>query len=206
MSHYILYVSPGRSNQESLSWQQDLTSRGIVLLRAGNLREAVCCCRAYHLMIVFLELDRRGESARESVETLMNASANGNHPPVIGVSYGPLPEEEVQSLAMAGMVDIVLENDPDPFILWHLETLTALADLRHFEQARMDASELANQTRMHLHELSQPLSAVQGRLQLLAARCPSGDPNEKTYQDLVRLIFEVTHQVMEIQQLHRQFS
>lgn len=206
MSHYVLYVSLGRSDQESLSWQQDLTSRGIVLLRAGNLREAVCCCRAYHLMMIFLELDEMGESSvHESVETLVNAST-GHRPPVVGVTRGSLPEEEVRALATAGMVDIMLQGDPDHFILWRLEILTALDDLRRFEQARMDVSELANKTRLHLHELSQPLSAVQGRLQLLAARCPTGDPNEKTYQDLVRLIFEVTHQVMEIQQLHRQFS
>jgi hypothetical protein len=40
----------------------------------------------------------------------------------------------------------------------------------------------------------------------MAAKCPPDDPNAQMFQDLVRLAFDVTHQLMEIQQLHRQYS
>jgi signal transduction histidine kinase len=206
MNQYLLYVSPDKGKDEILSWQNELNSRGIVLLRAASLREAVCCCRAYHLMMILLELDGAGDSALETVRSLVNASANDRHPPLVGIAQGLLPDDEVKALAEAGMVDIISRGVPDHFIFWHLEILAALENLSGFAQARMDVVELASQTRMLLHELSQPLSAVQGRLQLLAARCPKGDPNEQTYQDLVRQILSVTQQVIAMQQLHRQFS
>jgi len=205
MSHYLLYVSP-EQRREELPWPVDLLSWGIVLLHARNVREAVHYCRAYKLIMVLLELPAAGQPAEEAVAAIA-AAAGADHPfPILGVAQAPFSDEERRRLALAGMVDMILRGDPEQFIRWRLETLTALSELRRFEQAHASVADLASRTRSQLHDLSQPLSAVQGRLQLLAARCPSSDPNSQTFQDLVRLIFDVTHQVMEIQQIHRQFS
>jgi hypothetical protein len=205
MTHYILYVSPS-SARETASWQADLPSRGVVSLRAATVGEALQYCRAYDLLAVFLELGALDHAARQDVCAIASSFPDKPRPPLLGVCTDHPSDAERLELAMAGLDDLILKADPDRFILWRLETLVTLSNLRRFEKARIDVAELAGRTRAHLHELSQPLSAVQGRLQLLAARCPADDPNAQTFQELVRLIFEVTQQVMQIQQVHRQFS
>jgi hypothetical protein len=62
---------------------------------------------------------------------------------------------------------------------------------------------LARATRPLLHNLCQPLSALQGRLQLLHAKCPADDPLKPTYESLVGLALEVSKILRQIQDLHR---
>jgi hypothetical protein len=47
---------------------------------------------------------------------------------------------------------------------------------------------------------------VQGRLQLIAVKTPAEDPNRKYFDEMVRLVFEITNHVMKIQQIQRDAS
>jgi len=206
MNHYLLHVSL-QGKPEPLPWQERLAERKVIVLRAASLREAVQYCRVYKLLLVVLECDGCGAALHEAVATLAaTAPEGGQPPPVLGLSAGPLSEGQRDELAAAGLVGLLAKDDPERFIRWRLDLLAALSDLRHFEQARVNVTTLAADTRTHLHDLSQPLSAVLGRLQLMAAKCPPDDPNAAMLRELVRLTFEVTQQVMAIHQLHRQFS
>lgn len=204
MSYYLLYISP-KERLEGLPWPIDLSARGISLLHARNVREATYYCRAYSLIMMLMEIGAVDEALRADLETLVGGLPEGRQAPLVGVFDGVPTEEERATLAGAGLDDLILKSEPERFISGRLELMTLLSGLRKFEQARMDVAQLASTTRRHLHDLSQPLSAVQGRLQLLSARCAEDDPNSQTFKDLVRLIFDVTRQVMEIQQVHRQF-
>jgi len=206
MNHYLLHVSL-QGKPEPQPWQERLTERKVIVLRAASLREAVQYCRVYNLLMVLLEFEACSAAVQEAAATLAATAPDGGQPsPVLGLSGAALSEGQRNALAAAGLVDLLARDDPEPFMRWRIELLATLSELRHFEQSRMNVSTLATDTRAHLHDLSQPLSAVQGRLQLMAAQCPPDDPNAAMFQELVRLIFEVSRQVMAIHQLHRQFS
>ena len=176
MNHYLLHVSL-EGKPEIPPWQERLAERKLIVLRAASLREAVQYCRVYPLLMVLLECDGGGAAIQEAAATLAATAPDGRQPsPVLGLCATPLSEGQRDALAAAGLVGLLAKDDPEQFICWRLELLATLSDLRHFEQSRMDVSTLATDTRTHLHDLSQPLSAVQGRLQLLAAKHPSDDP------------------------------
>jgi signal transduction histidine kinase len=109
-------------------------------------------------------------------------------------------------LAEAGIDGLLGANDPTRFLLYQLDLLRRLAELKRFEGSQSGVQDLAKRTRETLHDLSQPLSAVQGRLQLMAAKCSNDDPNQQYYADLVRQVFEITNHVVKIQQIQRDAS
>lgn len=205
MNQYLLHVSPSLERKLP-PWHSDLFKRSIVVLSVRSFAEALQYCKVYSVMMIMLEIeDLDGELAQLSA-ALAEVDPQVARPPLVGIMAARPGAEDLTRLAEVGIVDLVTAEDPEPFILWRLELLHQLHELERFEKSRMDVGELARRTRIILHDMSQPLSAVQGRLQLIAAKCPAGDPNHQTYHDLVRLAFDVTHQLMEIQQLHRQFS
>lgn len=205
MTHYVLHIAACPERRQSTPWPADAAPRGVSVLRAASLREGTCCARAYRLMLVLLDLEEAGEETLATIRELADASCDGRPAPVIGLALKEFSPDEQEALAEAGLADCLPLSAPPRFIQWRLETLVMLEGLRQFEQMRTDVTSLAGRTRTHLHDLSQPLSAIQGRLQLMAARCPADDPHAQTFQELVRLAFSITHQVMELQQLHRQF-
>jgi hypothetical protein len=205
MTHHILQVATGDSPNQ-LPWRDELHPRGIVLLQAANMKQAVHFCQAYSLMAILLEIDRADERTLEEIRSLPGLLSGKSPPPIIGLNKEPLSDEDRERLAQAGLSDLVAVNDSPSFLLWRLKLLAALDDLRRFEQSRIDVTQLAHETRDQLHNLSQPLSALQGRLQLLMAKCAKDDPHAETFKMLVELIFAVSGAVIEIQQLHRQYS
>lgn len=205
MAHYILHAALGEK-PAPLLWQNDLASSGIVVLRAGNLETAIKILNNYQLVMMVIDIPTPCAALADGMRQIQDAVDDEHRCPIIGLHHQPLEESDRLELASSGLNDLVAHSDPDCFILWKLETLINLIELRHFQKTRLDVASLANQTREQLHDLSQPLSAIQGRLQLLAAKCPADDPNAECLKDLVRLIFEVSKQVMEIHHLHRQFG
>lgn len=204
MNHHLLHVSAQACRQTPPPWQANLFKLGMVVMPVRTLPEALQYSKVYNAMMIVLEIESPETMAPEIQAAL--AAVEGPRPPIMGlVATRPCPQTMAR-LAEAGVADLVAEDDPEAFILWRLDLLRRLSELARFEQSKMDVSELARRTRVILHDLSQPLSAVQGRLQLMAAKCPSSDPNAAVYNELVRLAFDVTHQLMQIQQLHRQFS
>ena len=205
MNHYILHAG-FHAKPAILPWQNDLSSRGIVVLRAGRTEDIIHIMNSYELVMALLDISSHGDELIEGVKAVNALVVPAHRCPMIGLHHEPLADDDRLRLATAGLDDLIAQSDPERFILWKLETLINLIELRQFQQTRLDVASLAGQTREQLHDLSQPLSAIQGRLQLLAAKCPADDPNAECLKDLVRLIFEVSKQVTEIHHLHRQFG
>ncbi len=204
MSHYVLYVSQDES--VGPAWPLDLASRGVVVLTASNMRQAVAYCRAYPLMLALIEIGSYDEAWREGLARIREAFAENSRPRLVGVQSGELTDAERAALAENGLDGLVSRRDPERFVVDTIELLQRLEELGQFEQTRMDVGQLAKSTREQLHELTQPLSAIQGRLQLLAATCPPDDPNAKNLNDLVQLSFKVSNFLAQMQQFHRKFS
>ncbi len=204
MSHYVLYVS--QDGSESAPWPLDLSARGIVVLHTRSPEQALPFCRAYPLLMVLLEIKALDETWSERFGRLRAAIPPQNRPALVGVAHVPLESAERAALAAEGLDGVVMAHDPESFLVRQLDTLVRLAELSVFEQSRAEVAQLSLRTREHLHELSQPLSAIQGRLQLLAARATDADPNARNLQELVQLSFKVSSFVMELQQLHRKYS
>jgi signal transduction histidine kinase len=206
MNHAILHLSLD-GPLEALPWNVDFNARGIVMLKANSTREARSYFKAYPVLLVLVDLPQEETPEQAGMLTELAAQRDAlAPPPLLGLYAGELTAARRAALANCGVDDLICREDPERFLVWHVEMLLLLNELRRFEQTRLDVTALAKSTRDQLHDLSQPLSAVQGRLQLMAARCAEGDPNQQTFQDLVRLILDVSRHVMEIQQLHRKYS
>ena len=205
MNQYILFVTP-QAEPSTLPWQDELTNRHIVLLNADSAKQAVLFQKAYTFMMILIEIVHVDDHLLETVRIIREAESEATRLPILGLSHAPLNAQERSTLAQAGFNDVAGWNDPPDFMLWRVDMLAALGELRCFEQTRVDVTSLAHETRHRLHSLSQPLSAVQGRLQLMAARSNDKDPEAPDYQDLVTLIFAVSNEVLEIQQIHRKYS
>lgn len=203
-SHLLHFLVGGEDRP--LPWPMDLTSLHIVLLRARNAGEARALVRAYPMMMMIADVDRWDEQAQPAIEEMRQISTNGSRPAMIAMLRFEPDRELRRTLERIGVDGVILHDDPERFIRWQIEMLAQLHALAAFEQARMDVSVLASQTRQKLHDLSQPLSAIQGRLQLMAAKADRDDPNSQCLHELVRLTFSVSHQVMEIQRIHRSYS
>lgn len=212
MNHTALHVG---LNGEliPLPWDVDFPGRGIVLLRAHHGNEALAYTRAYELMLLIIDLRGVAEAdgvgfdaACEVIAQLHAVPREGLPALLVGLTDAPLSVAERARLADVGLSDLLHHDDPAAFLVSRLEQMLLLRELQQFQRTRMDVGILAQKTRESLHDLSQPLSALQGRLQLMAVKLPADDPQAKVMQELVRLIFEVSQHVIEIQQLHRTVS
>lgn len=125
---------------------------------------------------------------------------------MIGLHNGPLQNGELAVLCEAGLCTVLDLSAPDSMVLWQLETIRNLHTYEMREESGMTVSELAKITRQQLHDISQPLSAVQGRLQLMMVKTTPDDPNYETYKLLVELIQRMGHQIGELHQTHRTHS
>lgn len=169
MNQYLLYVSPC-PERKLPPWHQHLFKRSIVVLAVRSLAEALQYCKVYSVMMVMLEIEDLERELETVRATLAEADPQAALPPLVGIMPTRPGVEEMTRLAEAGVVDLIAADDPEPFILWRLDLLHHLHELARFEKSRIDVNELARRTRVILHDMSQPLSAVQGG-------CNSSPPN-----------------------------
>lgn len=203
--HIMHLIAQG--GDRKLPWEFPSASGRVSMLKARNSGEAAAMLRAYPAVMVIADLTAWDADARQAIEQARaQIDAAPAHPALIALLRFQPDAAQRAELIAAGADGLIHESDPERLILWQVEMLIHLSDLSRFEQSRMDVNELSRQTRIKLHDLSQPLSAVQGRLQLMAAKMKDDNPDAKAIRDLVRLIFEVTNQLMEIQRIHRAYS
>lgn len=206
MNHHLLHLKLSQTNGQ-IPWPVDLTSLNIVVLEAKSPKEAQTYIRAYDLMTLLVELDSGDDEACACLRDLNQMLADKQSTcALVGLAAAPLTANQRQALAESGLSLLLTRDDPIQFLLWHIDMLRRLCELSQFEKTRMDVGSLASQTRKRLHDISQPLSALQGRLQLMASKCDQQDPNAAYLNEMVKLIFEVSRQLMEIQQMHRIIS
>jgi nitrogen-specific signal transduction histidine kinase len=91
-------------------------------------------------------------------------------------------------------------------LLEPLLTRRTLLELQTLSSDGATARNLAGETRRLLHDLSQPLSALQGRAQMLDMKCSPDDPNRKSIQDLAEQSRRAVKLLAELQELQRKYS
>jgi signal transduction histidine kinase len=206
MSHHLAYLSsspaaPGQFDP----WEKSLAQSEFHVLHAQNVNQVVFYKKSYPLVGVIVDMR---QDLNERMKLLRKVAAA---PPIDSMPlFGALDDEpgeiETIKLAEAGLTGILTPHTPPSFLLHQLKLYQRLRELMLYEQTAMDVKKLALQTRSLIHEMSQPLSALQGRLQLLAARCADNDPKKVAYKDLVELVMEATKYLRELQDLHHKFS
>lgn len=207
MKEYVLHIAAGR-RPEPLQWAIDWDARGISVMPADTLKLVSAFQKTYPILLCLIELATADEQDERFVREVRELFDESERPvPLIGLTRGEqVLNGQRTRLAQAGLNHLVAVDEPPAFICWHLDLLLQLQRLSSFETSRMDVGELARTTREQLHDLSQPLSAIQGRLQLMASQAAEDDPNARTYNDMVELVLQVTRKVGEMQKTHRDLS
>lgn len=200
----VLHLHP-ELEQPRTNWGE-ATGTGLSFLRTARWREAQSYYRAYPLLAVLVDLESVDDALLDELAELRRVPPETPAPAMLAIVPSALPAGQRTALAEAGLCCLLQHEDPPQFLTHHLELLQRLADLKRFEDGQSSVTALAKRTRETLHDLSQPLSAVQGRLQLLAVKCPKEDPNRQYLDDLVRQVFEITNYVIKIQQIQRDAS
>ncbi len=172
----------------------EATSRAVAMLRADDESETVG---------VLTEIEA-GEADLQAVEELRAAACRAEFP-LIGLAVEPTPPALALRLASAGLTSLLSIGAPLPFGLAPIRCYAALAGLKRLEAAGAESRLLAVQTRKLLHELSQPLSALQGRLQLMHAKLDAAEPLRGRVGELADLALETSKLLRELQELHRRY-
>ena len=202
MIQYALLVDTA-PEERPLAWEPDLSTIEVMLYRARREREAVAYCKAYPLAFTLVRVEPCDDNVFDLVAAMNEAMPEDKRIPVLGIHRGGLTKEVRVRLRTVGINTLLHEEDPGECASWMLQTLIALQELRRFEQSKMDVSQLAAATREKLHDISQPLSAIQGRLQLMAAKEPNGSPYHEHYRDMLQQMTRITTLMVEIQQINR---
>lgn len=206
MKHHILYLIPD-PNADNLpqAWRAELDSGEFDFLPVHSPKQAVLYAANYPVAGLLVDLDACGDRAGEWVASVREDERT-NGLAIYGVSGKTPSSEEFEALVGLGFSNVFSRESPARFLAHQLETSRDLQKLRKFEQTGLDVNDLSGQTRKLLHDMSQPLSALQGQLQILQMRC--GDKESAEYQKLsglVELCMEVSRMLYATQELQRKF-
>lgn len=206
MNDMVLHVALN-STLEASPWRERLAPEEISVYLAKSVAEAMYYFQSYPMLAVLVDLGAGlDDELAELIGKLKQGSGQRGVPSVIGMTDAPLDVTVLEQWIELGMDDVTLTHAPVVVTLRRMCDRRELARLRREADPEHSAAELAKQTRRHLHDLSQPLSAVQGKLQLMSIKTPPEDPNSETYKELVKLIQQVSAEVMEVHQIQRRFS
>lgn len=206
MNRHLVYLTQSSSAAaDATPWEKQLIEEGFIFLRAADSSQAIAYARTYPLAGVLLDAELIGGGAAELISRLAERSVAAA-PPVIGVLPDEASNGDLAALAEAGFHHFVTPDTPPVFLAYLLKTCQALQDLKSFEQTGMDARSLATESRKLLHDLSQPLAVLQGRLQLMASKTDDSDPRKETFKTMMQMLGETTRYLRELQELQRKYS
>ena len=206
MNRHIVHLTSGpQGSQDPPAWERALEDNDFIVMRVEDAGRALSYIASYALVGLLVDAEGSAEGSLELIERLSAEDPAPSYPR-IGIVCEEKSAEELEALADAGLHGFITRQTPAPFLLHTLRTTQSLQALKEFERTGADVHELARETRRLIHDLSQPLSALQGRLQLLAAKAEDDDPRKKTLHDMVGSILEATGCLRELQELHRRYS
>lgn len=206
MNRHILYVSPRPHETDPPSaWHQNLIDENFAFLHVNNARQAKTYIENYSLVGILIEVD---ESPEESVETVRELTRlpGASGVPFIGIIRESLAPGEKERLAEAGLCGLVADDTPPSFLHRQFKNSQELQHLRTLQEDGVDIRELAKQTRNLMHDLSQPLAALQGRLQLMQSKAEGEKELQEALGRLVSLSMDVSKHLYELQELQRKYS
>lgn len=206
MSMHVLYYT--ESADDSEGWQQRLALHGYDTWRTSEADQLVLLARSRPVVGVLLETSLR-EASLEPLAGLirrLREEPSLEPAPIIALFDGVDALPHAAELAEAGLTGFHLRGMPESLLLHHLAGGRSMQSLRALESSGMSVERLAGETRQKIHDLSQPLAALQGRLQILQSRTPPDDPQKDKIDLMVKLTMEIGLQLRELQELHRKFS
>lgn len=203
--HLVHMTRPETETPEPSPWEEALAESDFELLRTQSVDQALSYARFYPLVGLLIDVEENGDEVKVCLDAL-GALEPAIQFPVIGVVGESSSREAWAAAADSGLDAIITENIPPEFLIHHLKVCQSLQELKHFEQTRNDAKSLAGETRKLLHEMSQPLSALQGKLQIRLAKCGDEDPEKAIYEPLVELTLETSRVLRKIHELQQEYS
>lgn len=205
MSAYVLHVSDGMNGPDlPEAWVRGWEKADTSVLVAPTPLQAAHCAKGYPLLVAFLELADDLDAAAARLADLLAAPATRPFP-VFVVARRPLAPAEEARLAEAGATGILATYGPADFALRIVEALRGRESLERLEASGMDVRALAEETRKLMHDMSQPLATIQGRIQIMQFR-ETDEAKKEKFAEVVAHVGKMTEKLMELQELHRKFS
>lgn len=204
MIRHLVYITADGESALNPAWEEALHDHKFQVFRVPGVKQAMTYAGQYALAGILVDCRARDDRFLSDVRELGEFAAE-KRLPLLGVVESSPSEDEEAGLAEAGLCGLIATRSPAEFLLHYLTTASALLSLLSFEAEQATARKLALESRQIMHDLSQPLSALQGRLQLFASKCDESDPMKETYRSLVLLVTGVSKSLRELQELHRRY-
>jgi signal transduction histidine kinase len=203
MSANVLYFAGAGDASDGLDSR--LSEQGFQVLRSGDAEQLLRFARLGGIVGTILEAGVAGvpPDALCALVRQLRESAETAATPIIALLGGIEDIEGLDALAEAGVSGVHVRGMPEAFLLGALKAGRRLAEMEGIRAAKGDIRALADETRQAIHDLSQPLAALQGRLQVIGAKTPQGDPIREPVELMVKLVLEVSAKLRELQELQR---
>lgn len=210
MTPFVLHISESGETEPSPPWRDAVVAAGIEIQRVPGAAPAVALLRNHTPLAVLLCMK---EGAARSLEVLRELRAsNLPLPPVIGICTG-LPDSEAQTRLVAEGMGLFLHAFSPPAILVGQLALHRSVGRRNGSAAAGDGEaaggggpvdrEVSIRARKLIHDLSQPLAAIQGRLEILGIKASADDPMKPVYTRLVGMCAQAAETVQSLREIHR---
>ncbi len=206
MGRTVLYYA--ESSGTSDGWKHRLEEQGYEVLRTSDAGQLLIFARAHSSVGIILEASMTQDSIEDLsglVHRLRGEPATVAVP-IVAMFAGIEAFRQITELAEAGLTGFYLRGMPETMLLHYLNSGEAAKALNDLGQADMSVQKLATETRKKIHDLSQPLAALQGRLQILQSKTDQDDPQKDKIELMVKLIFEISGHLRELQEFHRQYG
>lgn len=206
MGRNVLYLA--ESAETSDGWQRRLREQGFEVLRTTDREQLALYARSHSAVGIILDASMNRNSSDELVGlvTRLRGEPTTADLPIIAMFAGIEAFGHVSVLAEAGISGFYLRGMPETLLLQYLHSGLALQNMKSLDESGMTVQKLANETRQKIHDLSQPLAALQGRLQILQSKTAPDDPQKVKIDLMVKLTFEIGTHLRDLQEFHRQFS
>ncbi len=205
MIRHVVHLSAQEGNTDVPPWEPSLEQAGFLVLRAKSLNQAKFYLKGYPVVGVLMEVADAQNGTQGQIRELL-ACESKNRFALIGLTSESLSPESQSTLAEAGLNSLFDPVAPGEFLIYQLRLNQTLLQLKALEESGMEIQTLCKETRKLLHDLSQPLAALQGRLQILELQSKPDDPLRETYHAMVGLSGQITDHLRQLHELHRKFS
>ncbi len=206
MGHTVLYYA--ETAETSDGWQRRLGEHGYEVLRTTDAEQLLLFARAQSSVGIILEASMTQNSLEDLSGLIhrLRGEPSTAAVPIVAMFAGIEAFRQIAELADAGITGFYLRGMPETMLLHYLNSGETVKALNNLGQADMSVQKLATETRKKIHDLSQPLAALQGRLQILQSKTDQDDPQKDKIDLMVKLIFEISGHLRELQEFHRQYG
>ncbi|MBI3735878.1 hypothetical protein HY256_05125 [Candidatus Sumerlaeota bacterium] len=202
MIQHILHVASKEGGETPQEWEIALAKQGFQLLRAADITRAGFYLKSYPLVALLLDLDSDVPAFAERIQKLKSLPAKNDFA-LIGLASGQASEADSRMYAEAGLGFVFDPQAAPEFLVYILKLKQMVEETRAAAASGITVQSLAAETRKKLHDLSQPLAALQGKLQVLGLKAAEDDPLRKPLNDMAQLAMQVTDHLRQLHDLHR---